>query len=125
MQETCVWSLVQEGPTCCGAAKPAHLSYWACAPEPRSCNCRAHVAQLPKPEHPGQRALQQRVALAQFRGLLGTEDPVQPKINKNFNNTTILNEKKRINFFLKESDIYSFPPNNVNAQSKDNGLQPL
>ena len=66
MQETWVWSLVQEGPTCCGAAKPAHLSYWACVPELRSCNCWAHVAQLPKPEHPRARAMQQRVALTQF-----------------------------------------------------------
>ena len=39
MQETQVWSLIQEDPTCRGAAKPVHRKYWACALEPGSCSC--------------------------------------------------------------------------------------
>ena len=38
MQETQVWSLVQEGSTCDGEANPVCHSYWACALEPASCN---------------------------------------------------------------------------------------
>ena len=30
---------VQEGPTCCAAAKPVRCNYWACALEPRSRSC--------------------------------------------------------------------------------------
>ena len=37
--------------------KPSN--YWACAPEPGSCNYWAHVLQLLKPEHPEDYALQQ------------------------------------------------------------------
>ena len=48
MQETQVWSLVWEDPTC-GATKPVHHDYWACALEPGSCNCWAHGLQLLKP----------------------------------------------------------------------------
>ena len=38
MQETQVWSMIQEDPTCCRAAKPVYHNYWACALEPRNCN---------------------------------------------------------------------------------------
>ena len=34
MQGTQIWSLVSEDPTCCGATKPVHHNYWACALEP-------------------------------------------------------------------------------------------
>ena len=33
MQETWVWSLVREDPTCFGATKPMHHSYWAHKPQ--------------------------------------------------------------------------------------------
>ena len=33
MQGTQVQALVQEDPTCCGATKPMHHNYWACAPQ--------------------------------------------------------------------------------------------
>ena len=61
MQWTWVWSLVWEDPTCCGATKPVHHSYWACALEPRRCNYwartpRAHARQ----EKPLQWEAQQR-----------------------------------------------------------------
>ena len=49
MQGTWVRALVQEDPTCCGAAKPVHYSYWACALEPTSHNYWAHEPQLLKP----------------------------------------------------------------------------
>ena len=39
MQMTRVPFLIQEDPTCRGATKCVHHSYWARAPEPRSCNC--------------------------------------------------------------------------------------
>ena len=45
-------SPVQEDPTCCGATKPRHHNYWACAPLPGTCNYRAHVQQLLKPACP-------------------------------------------------------------------------
>ena len=38
MQGTRVRALVREDPTCCGATKPAHHNYWACALEPTSHN---------------------------------------------------------------------------------------
>ena len=43
MQGTQVRSLVQEGPTCCGAAKPVSRNYWACALELISHNYWAHA----------------------------------------------------------------------------------
>ena len=49
MQGTRVRSLVREDPTCRGAAKPMCNNYWACALEPVSHNCWAHVPQLLKP----------------------------------------------------------------------------
>ena len=59
MQERQAQSLAREDPTCLRATKPRHPNHWACAPEPGSCNCWAHVPQLPKLEHPGARAPQQ------------------------------------------------------------------
>ena len=38
MQETWVWSLIQEDSTCLRATEPVHHNYWACALEPESCN---------------------------------------------------------------------------------------
>ena len=48
MQETWVWSLVQEEPTCLRATKPVHHNYEAHALEPRNPNCWAHKSQLLK-----------------------------------------------------------------------------
>ena len=66
MQGTRVRALVQEDPTCRGAAKPTHHNYWACALEPASHNYWARVAQLLSPSGttteahaPRARALQQ------------------------------------------------------------------
>ena len=49
MQGTRVQSLVRKDPTCCGATKPVHHSYWACPLESVSHNYWAHVPQLLKP----------------------------------------------------------------------------
>ena len=51
MQGTRVQALVQEDATCRGATKPVRHKYWACALEPTSHNCWAHVPQLLKPAH--------------------------------------------------------------------------
>ena len=49
MQETRVQSLIQEDPTCQGAAKPMCHNYWACALKPGSRNSWAWVLQLLSP----------------------------------------------------------------------------
>ena len=49
MQGTQVRALVGEDPTCCGAPKPVHHNYSACALEPASHNYWAQVLQLLKP----------------------------------------------------------------------------
>ena len=51
MQGTWVWALVWEDPTCCGATKPMHHNYWACALEPASQNYWTYVPQLLKSRH--------------------------------------------------------------------------
>ena len=51
MQETQVWSLDQEDPTCRGATEPMGRNYWVCALEPRNRNYWAHMPQLLKPAH--------------------------------------------------------------------------
>ena len=61
MQETRVWSLVWEDPTCCRATKPVHHNYWACALEPGSCNYWAPVPL--KPVRPRAHPLQQEEPL--------------------------------------------------------------
>ena len=77
MQGTRVRAPVREGLTCCGATKPMHHNYWACALEPASHNCwsprattteaRAPRVCAPQQEKPPQweaRAPQWRVAPA-------------------------------------------------------------
>ena len=48
MQETRIWSLIQEDSICCGPTKPVYHNYWACALEPISCTCWALGPQLLK-----------------------------------------------------------------------------
>ena len=47
MQETWVWSLAREDPTCPGATKPVRHNYWACALEPVLCSKRSHDNEKP------------------------------------------------------------------------------
>ena len=86
MQETWVWSLIWEDPTCHRATKPG------------TCNCWAHVPQLLKPACPRARALHQEQppqwkpctpqlessphSLQLGRSLCSNKDPAQPRINK-------------------------------------------
>ena len=63
MQETQVWFLVQEDPTCCEATKPMGQNYWACALEPGSHNYWANTLKWLKPAHSRARALQQEKLL--------------------------------------------------------------
>ena len=58
MQGTWVRSLVQEDPTCCGATKPIHHNFWACALEPTSHNYWVCAPQLLKPAPSRARVLQ-------------------------------------------------------------------
>ena len=58
MQETRVWPVTREDPTCLGATKPVRHNYSACALESLSHNYWAHVLQLLKAEHSRACALQ-------------------------------------------------------------------
>ena len=81
MQETWVWSLVWEDPTCCRETKPMCHNYWAYALEPARHNYRAHTAQLPKPVCPRAHAQQQKKPLqGEARAL-----PQRPSTAKNKN----------------------------------------
>ena len=59
MQETWLWSLVQQDPIYLRATKPVCHSFWACAREPGSCKYWVHGPQLLKPVCPRACALQQ------------------------------------------------------------------
>ena len=84
-EETRVWSLVWEDPTCQGGTKPMHGNHWAWQPqrwkptlEPVLCNKRSHCNE--KPEHPTRE--QPPLATAK-QSPHSKEDPRQPKlINK-------------------------------------------
>ena len=52
-------TLIWEDPTCRRTTKPVCHNYWACALEPRSRDCWAHIPWLLKPEHPRAHAPQQ------------------------------------------------------------------
>jgi len=111
MQETWIWSLIKEDPTCCIATKPVHHNYWACALEPRSHNYWALKLQLLKSERPQQEKPPQWEAWAGQletgpssqqleKSPRGHKESAQPKINK-------------YNFFLKsrqKSDLTSRLP---------------
>ena len=63
MQETWIWSLVLEDPTCRGTTKPLCHNYWTCALEPKRNNYRAHMPQLEKTECSRAYALQKEKLL--------------------------------------------------------------
>ena len=83
MQETQVWSLVQEDPTCLRATKPECHNYWACALKPGNSNYwslrapRACAQQQKKPLKCKVRTPQQReahVATKTQHGQLNTQN---------------------------------------------------
>ena len=97
--EESAWSLVQEDPMCCGAAKPVCRNYWACSLKPGNLNCWAHKPPLLQPKPPRTRASPQeeprpREARAPQPGnwdqhLHHKKDPARPR------SMDVLSEKKR------------------------------
>ena len=84
-----VGSLIQEDPTCCGATKPMHHYYRACALGSWNRNYWAHVLLLLKPASPRACAMQQEkspqweVSPPQLeKSPHSNKDSAQPKINK-------------------------------------------
>ena len=105
MQETRVWSLIWEDPTCQGATKPMCHNYWACALEPGSRNYWAHEAtaeaRAPQEKPPQWEAcapqLESSPCYLQLEKSPSTsEDPAQPKINK------IIKKEEVATIILKE-----------------------
>ena len=86
VQETWVWSLVREDPTCHKAAKPVCHHFWV-ALEPGGCNCWSPCAHAAQQENPLQWEAQtpQLDSSPCFPQLEksphSNEDPERPKIN--------------------------------------------
>ena len=99
MQETQVWSLIRENPTCCGTTKPILHNYWVCALETRRYNywtCAATTEACALREKPPQwkavaRQLEKSMQQCQMvKGVptmretrvqsLGQEDPLEKKM---------------------------------------------
>ena len=86
MQGTRVRALLREDPTCCGATKPVHHNYWACAlestattTEPASHNYGACVPQLLKPARL-ESVFRNKRSHGNEKPAHHNEDPKQPKI---------------------------------------------
>ena len=92
MQETQVWSLVREDPTCRGATKPVGHNYWACARESRTCNCWSLNILEPVLCKKRSQHSEKTQAPQLEKSLHRNEDPEQPEIiNKNHKKETIQN----------------------------------
>ena len=93
MQGTRVRALVQEDPTCRGAAKPVRHNYWALMPqllkpvhlEPVLHNKRSHRSEKPARSDKGQPPL----AATREKPTRSNEDPTQPEKRKSLSNTNI------------------------------------
>ena len=113
MQETRVWSLFWEDPTCCRATNPVSHNYWGCVLEPRSHNYWAHVLQLLKSvcpwAHLHQETQPQWEAHAPQleRSPCNSEDPGQPKPKKN--NKLLLNKRylAKIHRYIIFKNVYA------------------
>ena len=78
---------------CCETTKPMHHSYWACALEPALCNTRSHGHE--KPVGHKQQGSPHSPQLQ--RSPCRSEDPAQPKVNKEnykVKSSTIKKKKK-------------------------------
>ena len=90
MQETRVWSLIQEDPTCLEVTKPVHRNSRACALEPGTCSYWSPKALEPvlssRRSHCGERPSHCReewpLLSAATESLRSNADLAQPKINK-------------------------------------------
>ena len=76
MQETWVWSLVWEHPTCCGAPGPKYPNYWAWA-----TTTEAHAGPRARTPWGGKPLQREAWALQLQKNAHSSEDPSQPKIN--------------------------------------------
>ena len=91
MQETWVWSPVQEDPTCLGAAKPVRHNYWGCALQTMSCKGWNLRAQEPMLHNKGSRCSEKPMrhnwrsappTVTREKPTQSNDDPSRPKINK-------------------------------------------
>ena len=90
MQETLVWSLIQEDPTRSRATRPERHNYWACALEPRNHNYWAHTLQSPSftareataTRSPYPEMSSSPCSPYEEKSPCSNRDPAQPKINK-------------------------------------------
>ena len=93
MQETPVWSLVQEDPTNHGTTKSVHANHWACAIENGSQNCWSPLPLGPFSATWAATAMRSpRMSTRELPVLVTTreeagnnKDPAQPRINKFLN----------------------------------------
>ena len=74
-------SLIEKNPTCQGATKPMHHSYWDCAPEPGSCNYWAHLQKIRLPVLPrAHDPQQQKPPQWEARALQVKSSPRSPQV---------------------------------------------
>ena len=107
VKSTQVWALVQEDPTCRGAAKPMHHNYWACVPQllspcattTEACVPRARAPQQEKPRQWESSALQRRVAPARRNQRKACAQQQRPNATKN-----------KINLKIKKPYIHGLKP---------------
>ena len=96
MQETWVWSLIQEDSTSLRATESDHHNYWACALEPESCNEWAHLPQLLKPVCPRARTPQHEKQLQWETCVLQLESsprsPTREKLTQQWRPSTAINK---------------------------------
>ena len=111
MQETRVWALVREDPTCRGTTKPVCHNYWACALEPTSHNYwrprattteahapRARAPQQEKPQQWEACTLQQRVAPARRNQRKARVQQRRPKSS----------QKKKKKYYRSSFNLFMF-----------------
>ena len=81
MQETQVWSLNWEDPTCCGATKPTH-NYRACALESRSHNYSAYMLQLLKSSQEQESSQEQATIMRSLQTATRESSHCSPQLKK-------------------------------------------
>ena len=87
MQETWVWSLIWEDPTCQGATEPVIHNHWACALAPGAAAAEAHV--------PGVCALRWEATAVRRPGTTAREQPPLATQEKSHTATKTQTAKKK------------------------------
>ena len=124
MQETWVWSLIREDPTCLRATKPMSHNYWACVLELGGHHYRAHVMQVLKPTCPRAHAPPEKPPQWEShspqleKSPCSNKDPAEPKLNrpKIYYKDTLQNIHQRIIYSLKRENICLF---NLSSPTRD------